>query len=549
MFRENRGRQQKLFSAIAMMGQKVKEKLTKSWAGLFYQHVFAQIDEKPFAVLYSENNGRPNVPVNTLLSFEVIKNWKDYTDADLLEQLKFNLQIIYALGGQDAGDISFAPSTLYEFRRRVYRYTIQNPDKENLIFDQFAKLTDNFIKIAGISTKEQRMDSTQIMTNIKLGGRLSLAYDVLVQAIKACPDDVLTDAHKNVLNPKYRTDALYRTRGKEARMQRLQEMVNLGAELLELVKSRPEVCDNRGIRILHRFISEQAYFEISKKMWVVKDNKDITADSLQSAYDEDSTYRSKAGKGHVCFVVNLSETCAEENPVQVITDYTVKKNITGDTEMLDERIEEIKERTRLTHLYVDGGHSGGRIEAHAHSADVELHYTNMTGSEPNPEKIPITSFVITDHNRVEACPQGHAPISSQFNNKNKVIRAYFSLNHCSTCPFRDICPVQMRKNNAVLKVDQNKLFTAEVREKIHDNDAREEAGRKRAAIEGTNSALKRAQDAGKLKVRGIVKASLVMGLKIIGHNFSQIVHFFNGNTRHKYTKKPNRPRKGIIAPI
>jgi len=549
MFRENKGCQQKFFSAIAMMSQKVKEKLLKSWAGLFYQHVFSQIDEKPFALLYCENNGRPNVPVNILLSFEIIKNLKDYTDADLLEQLNFNLQIIHAMGGEDAGDISFAPSTLYEFRNRVYRYTIQNPDKESLIFGQFTKLTDSFIKVAGISTKEQRMDSTQIMTNIKLGGRLSLAYDVLEQAIKACPEDMLTDSYKNVLDPKYRTNALYHTKGNEARMQRLQEMINLGAELLDLVESRPDICEKRGIEILRRFISEQAYFESGKKAWIIKDNKDIAANSLQSAYDEDVTYRKKAGKGHVGLVANLSETCAEENPVQLITDYAVEKNIIGDTEMLEERIEEIKERTGLTDLNVDGGYFSGNVEAHSCDIGVEMHYTNMTGSEPNSEKIPITSFIIKDHNTVEACPQGHAPISCQFNNKNKVIRAYFSLDHCSGCPFGEACPVQMRKNNAVLRVDQNKLFAEEAREKIQDKEAREEAGRKRAAIEGTNSALKRSQGAGKLKVRGIVKARLVMGLKVIGHNFSQIVNFFNGNTRQKRTKKPNRPRKGVIAPV
>jgi hypothetical protein len=107
------------------------------------------------------------------------------------------------------------------------------------------------------------MDSTQVMTNIKLGGRLSLAYDVLEQAIKACPEDMLTDPHKSVLDPKYRTNALYHTRGNEARMQKLQEMINLGWDLLNLVKSRPDVSEKKGLAILSRFIPEQAYFEDS----------------------------------------------------------------------------------------------------------------------------------------------------------------------------------------------------------------------------------------------------------------------------------------------
>ena len=334
--------------------------------------------------------------------------------------MTYNLQIIHALGGQDAGDISFAPSTLYEFRRRVYRHAIQNQNEDTLVFNQFAILTDNFIKTAGVSTKEQRMDSTQIMTNIKLGGRLSLAYDVLEQAVRTCPEDILTESHKRILDSNYRTDVLYHTKGNEARMQRLQEMINLGSQLLDIVESRPDIGDKRGIAILRRFIPEQAYLEVTTKTWIAKDNKYIAADSLQSAYDEDVTYRKKAGKGHVGLVTNLSETCADENPVQFVTDYTVEKNVKSDTEMLEERIEDIKDRTGLTDLNTDGGYFGGTIEARSRDTDVEVHYTNMTGSQPDDQKIPITSFVIKDGTKVEACPQGHPPISCQFNNSNKV---------------------------------------------------------------------------------------------------------------------------------
>jgi len=80
------------------------------------------------------------------------------------------------------------------------------------------------------------------------------------------------------------------------------------------------------------------------------------------------------------------------------------------------------------------------------------------------------------------------------------------------------------------------LFTAEAREKVKDKEAREKAASKRAAIEGTNSSLKRSQGAKKLKVRSKVKATLVMGMKIIGHNFRQIVRFFNGKVREEAAK-------------
>jgi hypothetical protein len=68
------------------------------------------------------------------------------------------------------------------------------------MFGQFEKLAEHFIAVAGLNTKEQRIDSTQIMTNIKLAGRLSLAYDVLSQALAACPPELLTDSLKQALS-------------------------------------------------------------------------------------------------------------------------------------------------------------------------------------------------------------------------------------------------------------------------------------------------------------------------------------------------------------
>lgn len=549
MFRKNKGHlQEKLIEIYTVINPKTQARLKKSWAALFYEHVFCKIDEEPFAALYCDDNGRPNFPINILLSLEFIKNMKDYTDEEILEQFEYNVQILYAVG-LNVGDLRLAPRTLYEFRRRLYEYTVQNPDKEDLIFGQFKCLTNNFITIAGISTKEQRMDSTQTMSNIKLAGRLSLAYDVLTQAIKICPPDVLLDSHKTVLDPGYKTDTLYRLRGTGERMTRLQEMIDLGAKLLAVVESCPDVLQLDGIAILQRFIREQAYYDYGKKLWTVKDNKDIAADSLQSAYDPDATYRNKSGKRHVGTVTNICETCADENPIQIVTDYTVEKNVKGDSEMLKERLQGIKERTELTDLNVDGGFFGGNVEKLSQEMGINLHYTNMTGSEPDPEKLAPTSFTIKDHTEVIACPQGHAPYSCQFNGKNNVIIACFKRDVCANCPLLQQCPVTMRKNNTVLKINQQSLYVAEARDKVKDKQARMQAGRKRAAIEGTISSLKRSQGAGRVRVRGIVKTRLVIGMKIIAHNFAQIVHYCNGYVREKSTKIATRDNLGVSVPI
>ena len=305
---------------------------------------------------------------------------------------------------------------------------------------------------------------------------------------------ILTDSLKQMLEPAYKTKVLYRSRGSEAQ-KRIQEIIDLGIELISNIKFNPIIGKLHAMAVLQRFIEGQAVFNIEKKTWEAKANKDIKADSLQSAYDPDVTYRKKASKGHVGLVLNIAETCADENPVQIITDYAVEKNRVGDAEILEKRIPEIKSKMDVTDFYVDGGYFSAGVEKQAQDTGITMHYTDMTGKKPDHEKLPLTAFKIKDHKTVEACPEGHTPYSCQFNGKNNVILAYFDRNVCSNCPRQNVCPVKFRKNNTVLRVEQKAVFMAEAREREEDKMARKEATSKRTAIEGTNSSLKCSQGA------------------------------------------------------
>lgn len=85
------------------MNHRVVAKLEKSWAPVFYEHVFKKIDEEPFAVLYGKT-GKPNFPVNILLSLEYIKQMKQYNDLELLDAFYFDYQINYAVGIRSLGN-------------------------------------------------------------------------------------------------------------------------------------------------------------------------------------------------------------------------------------------------------------------------------------------------------------------------------------------------------------------------------------------------------------------------------------------------------------
>lgn len=527
MFKENNGHlQQDLFTSYTDLHPKIQTMLQKSWAPIYYEHVFCKIDEGKFAEIYCPDNGRPNFPVNILLSLEFIKHLNDYTDEQILEQFYYNYQIMFALGLRDLGELYLSRRTFYDFRKRIYNYALNHPEQGDLVFQQFENLVKHFLEVTKINTKEQRMDSTAVMPNIKRAGRLALAFDILKQAIGVIPSERLTESLKKVADPSFKNDILYRSRGSEVKS-KIQSIIDLQQQLLEVAEQVPELRDRNEISLVRRFLEEQAIFNNEKNTWVIKEDKEISANSLQSAYDSDATYRKKGQKEQAGYVVNLAETCAEDNPVQIITDYALEKNTTSDVEMLKDRLPAIKEKTDVTEIYTDGGYYSEECQQVAGDNEVKVHYTDMTGRKANADKLPLTDFAIENQRNITACPQGQVPQQSYYNEAKKVLTAYFETEQCRQCPVQDNCPVKVQKKKAVLKVSLKAVVAAETRKEIGDKEQHRANISKRAAIEGTNSALKRGQGAGKLRVRGQVKCRLVIGMKIIAHNFQQLKKFFS----------------------
>lgn len=526
MFRKNNAHdQERLFSHYNDLDPRLQKRLLNTWAPIFYEHVFSQIDEAPFKVLYCHDNGRPNFPINILLALEFIKHWKDLTDEELLEQASFNYQVAFAIGLRDLGEEYIAPRTLYNFRERVYRHVVEHGAKGDLIFDQFTKLTDHFFKLAGLKTDEQRMDSTFVSPNIQKAGRLALAFDVLFHAVQSCPQEILPGSLQAVITPLFKTTLLYKTKA-SGTQSRLESLLELSNQLLLLVKEKKEIVESKSIAVLVRFLREQGIWSEAEQRWIAKDTKDIGAGTLQSAHDLDATYRKKGTKAACGYVCNLTETCSQENEAQFITDYTLEKNTTADVDLIQDRIQDIKQRTDLEDLYVDGGYYGEAVDQVAQDNNVTMHYSAMTGKKPNTGKMPFDQFAIDNKQTIRACPEKRKPNRSTFNEQDKILSAHFDVEFCKSCPRLAECPIKLQKKEAVVRVSQKRLLADETRSKL-EAGGRQEATSMRAAIEGTNSALKRGQSMGKLQVCGMNKSRVVVGLKIIGRNFQQVLHCLN----------------------
>jgi len=536
MFRANdQHNQQSVFGSANWMDPRVRDKLNRSWAPIFYEHVFSRIDEQPFSVLYG-TTGTPNFPVNILLSLEYIKHIRDCSDQELLEAFLFDFQVNFAVGIHTLGEMNLAERTLYYFRERVYNYCLQNPDKEDLMFGQFVKLLRDFADKAGVTLDKQRTDTTLFMSNIKKAGRMALAYDVLVTAGKALPVDMRPDFLAWALEPSFKTDMLYRTKAQD-KDSKLTTLLNLCVGALELLKQQPD--KDEEAKLVERFLNEPSVADEETGKRKPKPNKEISSSSLQSAYDPDATFRRKGDVSQSGYVLELSETCGKENPFQLITDYKVEPNNVSDQEILLGRLGTISENTGCSDMYVDGGFQSEDVHETAAENGIDIHMTNMSGTEP--KNLPASAFDIDEEtNVINRCPGGHVPTNAGVSKSQTT--AHFPHEACANCEFSAQCQSKPLVKDCVVRINIKSVVADRERETMKAD--RVENTSYRAGIEGSNSALKR-KGLDKLDIRGKTKSEIVCGLKTTAQNIKRFTKYLRGGYKQKQEKPPH---SGILAP-
>jgi hypothetical protein len=92
--------------------------------------------------------------------------------------------------------------------------------------------------------------------------------------------------------------------------------------------------ETRAYQVLCRVLSE--HFVVVSHVAMRRFNDELRAQSIQSPDDLEATCRKKAGRGHWGYVANITETCDDDNKLQLIVDVAVAPNSTDDGQMLVE---------------------------------------------------------------------------------------------------------------------------------------------------------------------------------------------------------------------
>lgn len=530
MFKEHDHHHQPfMLCCVNELPEEQREYLYSSWAGVFYREFFCRLDEKPFAVLYSNIPSRPNVPVNVLVGLEYLKAGNGWTDQEMHEAFLYNMQVRFALGYDQFVIGNFELRTLYYFRERLSRYMQETGI--NLLEKAFEKVTDQQIAAYQLKTGKQRMDSTQIASNIRTMGRLQLLVEVLQRVYRLLTKEDQKH-YADEFAPYIRGHAgqyVYHLKGQDT-SEHLQKIGELMQRLL--VELESNYVQEPVYQMFMRVFGE--HFQVEEKVIKIKEGKELSASSLQSPDDLEATYRQKNNKSFRGYVANLTETCDPENPLQLVTKVQVASNHTDDAEMLIEALPNLKERTNLDTLYTDGGYGSPDADKTLQTNQVEQIQTAIRGRIPNNEKLNLSDFEIKQTEKGIptriTCPQGQST-AVHTSSQNKAYVAHFEDTLCLTCPLLSKCPVQRGKRDLRfhLRFDQKQINMSERRQRslIHQEEGRN----LRAAVEATVRQVKHPFPASKLPVRGKFRVSCMVIGSAMMTNVRRIQRYLEAKIR------------------
>ncbi len=290
----------------------------------------------------------------------------------------------------------------------------------------------------------------------------------------------------------------------------------------------------------------------------LKEPRSISSESLQSPHDPDATYGRK-GKG---YEVQISETCDEDNPYQIITAVAVNGAHESDQCRVVPIIEQLEASgMKPEEMSADTGYGSGKNIVACAERGVDLQApvqdpqapkpqdpweqpaesmrstgsateTPSAGEEDGAEHSGVgTGIALEDFSfsktfdQVQSCPQGHSPLEQHLDKAGANGWATFSSDGCAQCPLSERCPTRPKSSgDRTLRWNRAKAATAK-RQVEQRTKTFKERYKIRSGIESTNAELKGRHGADDIRVRGRARLTLALQLKALALNVKRATQY------------------------
>ena len=524
-------RQMPLLGTDVHLAAPARARLQRSWAPGFRKNIIPVLlaQEPLFEGLYGET-GRPNWSVARMLGVMVLQEMFDLSDQDALDSLSFDARWQHALE-LDGSNAYLSRRSLVAFRSRLVAH---DPEMTRMR-EVFQAIGKQAISDLDISVRQQRIDSTHVVSNIRSRGLLDLFKQTLLvflRHLKAEHSDrfkMLPEALCTWFSA--RTEANGDAwDGVGSKPQDLQQLAVWIHSIQTSFSEDEAVRDCEPYGVLVRLFQEHCVVEPpgdddpepdGEPSIRIKKKSDKPGLSLQSAHDPDAGFSPQKGVGYSAQIV---ETCGNGEKPEIITTFEVHSagmRDFGQTAPAVERLE--KAGLKPAELIGDSHYVSGGLILSLKKREIELLAPAGRG-QLRRDLVGRDQFKFDEAGELTACPMGHAPVGhvrrTSSSDRKEKMHAQLDESKCGDCPLQGRC-VARRPNSGKgrWRIDiEADLRARDQNLADQQTDEWRRRYRIRSGIEATNSELKRRHGLGVLRVRRLPRVKLAVVNKLMACN-------------------------------
>jgi Transposase DDE domain len=526
------------------------QRISKGWQSIFRAILLALMPVRQLGAHFHPTNGRPTKELYSVAGLLFLQESNDWTNAEAVDAYLFRTDMQFALNLEPGFD-EMCERTLERYRALF----LEDDLAARIMNDVTQKLVDEL----DLRIDQQRLDSTHVFSDMASFGRTRM--------MAVCNKRFLTQVQRH-----YATD--FNALPEELRRRYAPSQAKLftskGLSAEQRSKSRQQAAEDMR-DLINRFAdhsglnarpSYQALLTVFGQQCEIVEDKIVVkvktgGRCVQNPSDPDATYDGCKGQG---YKVQLVETCADENEVQLILSAIPQTAAEHDAMALAPVLADLQSKDLLPEVMLaDTAYGSDENVQAAAKLGVEL-VAPLAGAEPESadssvsgaaseavptaaetsttepaascdrplsatmEKLTIDDFSVDERTgRVGACPSGRIPLDVLYNqgkNEDKTI-IEMRQEDCANCPFRDACPMEETKQGKYKLEYTAKQRRLDERRREEDTDAFRKRYAKRSGLESTNGGLKRKHQLGALHVRGSPAVGHAIYLKVAGWNLSR----------------------------
>jgi Transposase DDE domain len=503
-------RQNRLFDpflgVIPAAGLKI---IANGWQGVFRHALLETLPVSNLAENFSRTHGTPTKELYAMAGLVFLTDFFDWDVTEAVEAYIFRSDIQYALNLEPGAEIS---------TRTVERYQKLFRDDElaSLVFEG---VTQRLVELLNLDVSRQRLDSTHVFSHMALFGRtklMAVAIKRFLIQVKRHSSDSFR-ALPEEFRKRYeagQSRLFANAKDAETRLRFRQQAAEDLLFVIEHFGDNTQLSNRASYKALVTIFHQQC--EVRGQKVIVKSQ--VGGDCIQNPSDLNATFDGHKGPG---YQVQLAETCGLENEVQLITTMLPQTACETDSAALEAMLDQLEESGRLPEeITADTAYVGDENVETAAARGVDL-IGPVAGRTPEntSETLTLDDFALDERtNVINACPQGHTPLSSTHDKTTSTTRLEMPAEICASCLFRKQCPIEKTKTGRYVLEFTDKQRRLDARRVEENTEVFKERYRIRSGIESTNSGLKNRLGLGRLKVRGRGSVFRVIGHKTAGWN-------------------------------